>query len=313
MPDPVASSLTPGLPGRQLDVVVCGYAGVDYVWRVNVPPAPGRTSLLFGAVEPPPRFGGCAPLAALALADLGVQAALISWLGDDVAGRDYVRRLEAAGVDVRGVVMAPGCASPRSFLFYDPDGGATCCYHASGSREQVLDGVGRDLARSARALAVTVGPAPLTAGLLNARPPAALLAWSVKADADAFPPDLRQRLLMEAEIVCLQRDELPFLLGDADSIDAGTRLRALAARRTVVVTEGASGATVMWPAREPGSSCRTAQARPEPVAVEDPTGAGDAFFAAFLAATLRGSEPPDALGQASGYVVRMLQRRATAS
>lgn len=308
MPEIVAS--------RQLDVVVSGYAGVDYVWQVNASPQPGRTSLLFGAVEPPPRFGGCGPRVALALADLGLQVALISWLGGDVVGRDYVSRLEAAGVDVRGVVMAPGRASPRSFLFYDPEGGATVCYHPSGSREQVLDEVGRDLARRARTLAVTVGPAPLTAGLLDARLPEALLAWSVKADPDAFPRDLRRRLLMEAELVCLNRDELPFLLGTADSVEARTQLEALAARRTVVVTDGAAGATVMWPADGElapaglGSRCRTAHVRPERVVVEDPTGAGAAFFAAFLAATLRGSEPRDALGQASEYVVRMLRRRA---
>src|SRR2546425_12725620 len=91
-----------------LDAVVAGDAAITFAWQVSVPPSPGRTSKLLGAVEPEGRFGGCAPGVALALAELGHRDALVSWLGDAGNGRVYLARLRDGRVDIGGVVDAAG-------------------------------------------------------------------------------------------------------------------------------------------------------------------------------------------------------------
>ena len=106
----------------------------------------------------------------------------------------------------------------------------------------------------ARALAVTVGPAALTEELLAARRSDQPLAWNVKADADAFPLAIRRRLVQEAAVICLNRDELPFVAAALSSSAPGeVDERALIAAIVhgggglVVVTAGAAGCRVASP------------------------------------------------------------------
>jgi sugar/nucleoside kinase (ribokinase family) len=194
-----------------LDVLVSGYASIDTVYQASAPPRAGATSLLRGPVASSSRCGGCGPGAAIALARAGCRVGLITWLGDDPHGQTCLQTWADTGIEATGVVVAPGQASPRSLLFYDPDGGATCYYHPSGSAALRLTAAGRDGLANAGALVVTVGPATLTEELLAARRPDQPLAWNVKADAKAFPPDLRRRLAREANLICLNRDELGFV------------------------------------------------------------------------------------------------------
>ena len=285
----------------RLDVLVVGYASIDFVWRAASPPAPGRTSILLGPVEPAPRYGGCGPSAAVELARLGRRVEVITWLGDDGYGEAYLRHLRASGVHTAGVQVASGQASPRTMLIYDPAGSATCLYHPSGSAEQTLDSTGLALVRTAAALAITVAPARLTEAVLEARPPGQLLAWNVKADADALPLALRRQLLEFADCVCLNEDELGFLAEGLPEEDGGPLdwIR----RRTnaiVVLTSGPRGCVVDWAG---GRSAVSA----ERVEVDDPTGVGDAFFAAYLDAVLAHADPLGAARAASAHAARFLQ------
>src|SRR5438132_11983440 len=77
-------------PVTELDALVAGDAAITFAWQVSVPPSPGRTSKLLGAVEPEGGFGGCAPGGAPALAELGHGGAPGSWLGDADYGRAYL-------------------------------------------------------------------------------------------------------------------------------------------------------------------------------------------------------------------------------
>ena len=292
------------------EVVVAGYASIDYAFRASAPPAVGRTALLRGPNPPPPRFGGCAPIAARELARLGCRVGLITWLGDDAEGRAYLDILNAEGVDTTGVLVAPARSTPRCYLFYDPDGGATLCYHPSASAELRLDKAAHEMLRQARALALTVGPAALTEDLLDARSAGTRVAWNVKADSDAYPVALRQRLLRESALLCLNRHELAFVaaaLADPPTPpeDEGAITSSLhaAAAAVILVTAGSAGCRLVW---EGGDVVIPA----ERVDVDDPTGAGDAFFGAFLATWLGGSEPTAAARTATDRVAAMLRARA---
>jgi sugar/nucleoside kinase (ribokinase family) len=287
------------------EVLVAGYAGVDLVWTAASPPGPHRTALLTGPVEPRPRFGGCAPIVAMLLARQGHRVGLVSWLGDDACGRAYRAKLEAAGVDTQATVFAPGQATPRSLLIYDPDGGVTCCYHPSGSADQKLDARGQAQLAHARMLALTVGPCALTAALLAQRPAGSRVAWGVKADANAYPVGLRRQLLEEADVITMNRDELAFvaeaLPGGMSASDDDARLACMrrATSAAMAVTAGRAGVRVAWPDGD-------VQLPASPIEAENPTGAGDAFFAGFLGALLRDLDPVESaragMAEAVGFL-----------
>ena len=288
----------------RLEVLVVGYSSIDFVWHATSPPAPGRTSLLIGNVDPAPRFGGCGPNVAVELARLGHEVGLASWIGDDEYGRRYLAYLMAAGIDTRGVKVAAGQASPRTLLVYDPDGSATCLYHPSGSHSQQLSAGTARLARAVHAIALTVGPAPLTRAIVAARGPEQVLAWAVKADADAYPPDLRRDLMAAAHVVCLNRDEVAFLaqaLAPRSEDPFATIRRAC--RGLLVVTAGSDDCQV---AQGDG----WASVPVDHVQLADSTGGGDAFFAALLDAHLAGADPLGAATAATRHAADFLRSRA---
>jgi sugar/nucleoside kinase (ribokinase family) len=292
----------------ELDAVVAGDAAITFAWQVSVPPSPGRTSKLLGAVEPEGRFGGCAPGVALALAELGHRVALVSWLGDDGYGRAYLARLRAAGVDVEGVEVAAGQSSARALMLYDGNGSATCLHHPSGSGGLRLPASGRDRLDQARWLVLTAGPAGMSEALLDARRQETLLAWNVKGDPSHYPIPLRRRIIEDARLLCFNRDELAFLAEAVDVTQGASVEEPLNALRRVtgavlVMTDGRAGCRVISPEGD-------AVIPATPIEVEDPTGVGDAFFAAFLSATIRGQAPPEAADRATAYASTFLQRRS---
>jgi sugar/nucleoside kinase (ribokinase family) len=292
----------------ELDALVGGDAAITFAWQVSVPPAPGRTSKLLGAVEPEGRFGGCAPGVALALAELGHPVALVSWLGDDDYGRAYLARLSSSGVDVGGVQVAQGQSSARALMLYDGNGSATCLHHPSGSGSLLMPDAGRERLQRARWLVLTAGPAGMTQALLEARRPATRVAWNVKGDPSHYPILLRRRIIEEAQLICFNRDELDFLteaLEDASGTSKDDQFTALrrASRAVLVMTDGRAGCRVSWAEGD-------ATIPATPIEVEDPTGVGDAFFGTFLSATIRNQAPTRAARQATAYASTFLQRRA---
>jgi sugar/nucleoside kinase (ribokinase family) len=271
-------------------VAVLGYMSIDTRLITSALARPGETAILEGAVLPPTRWGGCAPNVALWLRRLGVETALVAWIGDDEEGRAYRTLLADAEVDLRFLVVGSG-VSPRAWLVSDRSGTSVCFFHPSGASGQRLDRI-EELRAETEWLAVTVGPAQLTRSALDAfeqevRAEKVRLAWDVKADREAFPPDLVRRLAA-ADLICLNEAEAVFVgdaleLGRAAGVDD---LLALGAS-VVAITRGRRGALIGW-----GNGAE--ELAGEEVAVREPTGAGDAFFAGMLAALLEKSEPPDA-------------------
>jgi ribokinase len=262
-------------------VVVCGYTSVDTRFVTDALPQPGETAILGGDVVPAPRWGGCAPNVALWLERLGLHAALVAWLGDDEEGRTYRSVLADAGVDVSTVEAGEG-ASPRAWLVHDANGDAVCLFHPSGAATQRAEGA-RAFVAEAEWLAVTVGPNTLTRTLLDAFVGTSV-AWNVKADRRAFPPDIVARLAA-SDVVALNRSEKAFL-GEALGLRRAAEPEDLLARGAGVValTHGREGAEIKWP----HGHIELAQ---EAVPVTDTTGAGDAFFSGLVAALADGAGP----------------------
>jgi sugar/nucleoside kinase (ribokinase family) len=268
---------------RSLDVLVSGYASMDETYHASRLAGAAQTGVLHGPVRPSTRPGGCGPNTARSLAGLGVRVGLVTWLGNDPEGRAFLAGLTEAGVDVGSVEVGDG-PSPRSLMIYDAQGNAACYFHPSGSTRQSITAEVTGRLRSASWLALTVGPRSLTEQLLDQRGSTTRVAWALKADPQAFPPALCRRLL-SADLICLNRAELTFL-NDALGLPAESGPMDLVEQGAgcVALTRGPDGYTV---ATQDGA----AEVAVEPIAVDDPTGAGDAFFAGILAGLIRGEEP----------------------
>lgn len=278
-------------------VLVCGYTSVDVRLVTDALPRAGETAILCGEPVPAPQWGGCAPNVARWLRELGVPVRLVAWLGEDEEGGEYRDLLVQANVDV-SLVETGAAPSPRSWLVSDGSGTAVCFFHPSGADEQRFAD-DPEVRADTDWLTVTVGPAGLTASLLDAFGTGARIAWDVKADRRAFPPELVRRLV-GAELVCLNEAEARFL---GESLELGRAAAAddLLARGAgvVAVTRGRAGALVAW-------ADGKAELAPEQVVDGEPTGAGDAFFAGMLAALREGSEPAEACRRGLATATRHL-------
>ncbi|WP_353943145.1 sugar kinase [Streptomyces sp. HUAS MG91] len=234
------------------------------------------------------------------LADLGHRAAWVSRVGDDPFGRRIVSAVAGRGVDVTRVAVDP--LAPTGVYFKDPgpDGTTRVHYYRRGSAASrmtaadaegiALDGVrllhltgitpalSEDCADAVRVIAERAAAhGTLLSFDVNYRP----ALWSSADMAAKALLDLARR----ADVVLVGRDEGEALWGTATADELHDRL---APRGTLVVKDGAVGATVFAP------GVREFVAAPA-VEVVEAVGAGDAFAAGYLGGLLAGAAERDRL------------------
>lgn len=271
---------------EQGDVLVVGDVMIDVVAMHQGPIAPGSDT----PARIQLRGGGSAANTASWLAAIGAPPRLCAATGDDELGARARAELEAAGVRCLGPVLAgevtgtcivlTGGDGERTML---PDRGANDrlpvravadafasppgWLHVSG---YTLLGAGsRPAGRAALAAALATGSTvsidAASAAPLAAAGPAAFLDW-----------------IRGATMLFANDDELDALGGVA---------AVLAAVGSVLAKHGADGATWTDGTTEVASAG-------VPVELTDPTGAGDAFAAGWIAARRAGNAPPAALDAA---------------
>ncbi|MET8320869.1 sugar kinase [Micromonospora sp. NPDC005189] len=256
-------------------------------------PAPGEP--LEHADQVAVSVGGAESNVAGYLARMGHRAAWVSRVGDDPFGRAVVRHVAAAGVLVDHVSVDP--AAPTGLYVKDPgpEGTAVHYYRAgsaasrmdpgtlanpglTGARVLHLSGITPALSASCRALVEhAVGDRPLAG---------ALVSFDVNHRARLWPAEQAAPVLRDladrCDLVFVGQDEADMLWGTADPMAVR---RLLPGPETVVVKDGAVGATALSRDAEPVFV-------PAPrVTVVEPVGAGDAFAAGYLAGLLRGLDP----------------------
>ena len=243
--------------------------------------------LAVGSDTPAPvsfSHGGSAANTAAWLAHFGEAAAFAGRVGDDSFGRDVVARLASSGV-VPFVATDPELATGVCLVLVAPGGERTMIPSVganaglrvadlptlTGSDHLHLSGYSlfndgsRPAARAALAQAVAVG-AGVSVDVASAAPIRAL-------GADRLLSWLPREALLFANA-----DELTALTG-ASNPEPLTVLGF-----TVIVKDGARGATIGRPGHEPVVVATVA------VEVVDSTGAGDAFAAGVLAALRSGAD-----------------------
>ena len=240
--------------------------------------------------------GGAELNTCYALASLGMRAALFTVLPEGPLGRRVLRHLRGGGVDCSLVRTAPGRLGtywveygrdPRTIeVLYDRRDSTVCGVRREDApfeamrdtRAFFVSGITPALGAQARAVALEMAEAARAAGALVATDlnyRARL--WTVAEAAPAL-----EKLARTAQIVITAADDLRALYGmsgDADALAAAARERF--ACRTIVLTLGAEGAVCFDDGERRRCATFPAQAR-------DRIGAGDAFTAGFLYATLSG-------------------------
>ena len=265
-----------------------------------VPSSPGRlrhaTSLVMS-------IGGAESNVAIGLARLGIPASWISVLGDDELGELVLHRLRAEGVDTRAVRRITDRPTGL-YLREEVAGRLRVYYYRSGSAAATL-------ARDAFDPKILTGAAFLhLTGITGALSPecAKFLPWAASAAHDAGvpvsydvnyrsllwgPSDARaatEALLPLVDLVFVGHEEATALWGWDD--DAALEQLSRIGPSQVVLKLGAEGCTALIDGERlssPGFPAREL----------DPIGAGDAFDAGYLAATLWGWAPEKRLRTAN--------------
>lgn len=243
--------------------------------------------------------GGAELNACYALASLGRRVAWFSVLPDNVLGRRVLRHLRASGTDVSLVAAAPGRLGtywvehgrePRSIeVLYDRKDSAVCHVRREqapwdaleAARIFLVSGITPALSPATRELALEMAATARAAGVtvatdLNFR----ARLWSASEAAPVL-----ERLARSADIVIATQEDLATLYGlEGDRDDLARRAQDRFGARTVALTCGAAGAVSVDRA---GVVRRGAGL---PVSRIDRIGAGDAFTAGFLYATLLGRD-----------------------
>ena len=232
--------------------------------------------------------GGCAANAAIALARLGVRAAVVAKVGDDIFGDFVERELRADGVDVTGLRHAPGLGTSKTVIV-----------PVSGEDRRFIHTFGANAALSAADLApaAAAGPEVLYVGgylvlpALRQEELAEQLRVARRAGSrtvlDVVAPAGREqslddvaRILPEVDYFVPNDDEAQALTGEPDPRRQAERLLELGAG-TVIVTLGERGLVA---ARGDG----TIELPAPHVDFVEPSGAGDAFAAGLVFGLLQG-------------------------
>lgn len=272
-------------------VVISGYATVDYVVHVKARfTGQGTVAMRTPPDGEWPRPGGAVLYAGRELVAAGHETWPLTWIGADHDGACYRRAVATAKMQPAGITSMPDTPTTRCLMIYDPGGDHGCLLRAGAA---VLSDGQRDLLAGADLLVVTAGPAEAGRALLTALPDTARLAWIVKPDPTCFPPDLAQALARRAHWLFCNAAERPWLETHRQPGRSGQVLFETRGGDGVMVAEG--GRTILLPV--------------EPLRVSDPTGAGDSFAGAALAALLHGAAPVDAARQGMNAAADLLRRR----
>ncbi|WP_460397504.1 sugar kinase [Actinophytocola sediminis] len=242
--------------------------------------------------------GGAESNVACHLAGLGVAAAWVSAVGDDAFGRAVVDFVAGHGVDVSGVLVDQ--ERPTGLYVKESDGSPVRYYRrgsaASGMDRELVARLPVDGARLVHTSGITPALSDSCLALMRelvARPRRTHrlsfdLNWRPALWRDRDPAVLRE-LAAAADIVFVGADEAEAVWGVGEP--AAIR-ELLPAPAMLVVKQAEHGATLIERDQDTGVDRPPVFQPALRVDVVEPVGAGDAFAAGFLAATLTGAQSP---------------------
>ncbi len=228
-------------------------------------------------------------------ARFGAKAGMVGCVGDDDFGRLNINRLKADGVDVSHISISKTLPTGCAFVTYRADGSRSFIYHIPNAAAGQIDpeSIRGDWLAGCRYLHV-MGSSFSIPGVYEA---VAKCSRIVKKNGGkiSFDPNIRPELLerdgtmreriekiyAETDLLLPGLDELPLLTGESDLDRSLAKIFAETAVERIVVKMAAKGCLC---------ADRSERFMAEPFAVDevDPTGAGDCFGGALVAALVKG-------------------------
>ncbi len=247
---------------------------------------------------------GGAPLNVLAAAGkLGMSTAFIGKLSSDAFGRCLMDTIDACGISREGIVLTDSELTTLAMVTLDKDGDRSFSFYRNGTADVMLESseIDRSVIDRSRILhfgSVSMTTEPARSATLDAARYARERGITVSYD-----PNLRERLWgsleeaksvilrgMElADIVKVSEEELYFLTGADDIRTGGEILLSSYGIKILAVTLGSHGAAFF------GAGGFAQKPTYDKVKTIDTTGAGDAFWGAFLYCILKSCKRPEEL------------------
>ncbi|WP_432484891.1 PfkB family carbohydrate kinase [Kineococcus esterisolvens] len=282
-------------------VVVVGQVARDLVLAVDGLPGAGGSATVRERQEV---LGGKGANQAVAVAQLGMSAAVVGVVGDDPAGEAVLAQARRDGLDVRAVVRRAGATT--ALLVDVVAGGERRLLEAvpdevllTAADVQAASGL---LRRSAAVLVQLQQPGTAVSAALTIARDAGRF---VVVDGAAREEGLREQVLATATVLRADAREAELLLGreldGPDAVLAGARELVGRGPRLVVLEAGPAGNAAAW---EGGGELVPLTG----VDVADPTGGGDSFTAALAVALLRGEDVERAVRWATAAAGSTVQR-----
>ncbi len=273
---------------RPFDVLAVGGIDIDLVMRVDH--LPGRGGKVLGQFVGRLPGGTVANFACVA-SRLGLEVASLSTVGADEAGQMVIADFRNYGVATDLVVVRQDVETHFTVIFIEPSGERSIVV-VPMFKEQYDDDQLQKAIHQVRALYTMPSDEQLftrMAGIARANGVQTMIDVEATIGADR---ETLERILQWVDIASFNEAGLIAVSGEEPTVEGARRLLAYGPH-TVVVTLGARGALAVTAddaALVPGWQ----------VSVQDTTGAGDTFNAAFLTATLRGLPLAQRLAFANG-------------
>ena len=234
---------------------------------------------------------GGAPLNVLAAAvKLGLDAAFIGKISTDAFGKYLTDTIEDCGISKEGIVFTDKELTTLAMVTLDDRGDRSFSFYRNGTADVMLESGELNTGLIGRSRVLHFGSVSMTAEPSKSATLAAAKYARDNGVMVSYDPNLRERLwdnldnakkaILEgmklADVVKISGEELEFLTEDKDIEQAARELRDAYGLKLLTVTLGAEGAAVLAGdtfIRKPTYSN---------VSTIDTTGAGDAFWGAFL-------------------------------
>jgi sugar/nucleoside kinase (ribokinase family) len=242
--------------------------------------------------------GGCAANTAVALTKLGVSTGIIGKVGKDTAGRFIAEDLKSRGIDVSRIVESSGYETSKTLVLPVVDEDRRFIHHFGANADFEFSDIDLSFAASAKALYVGgyIGMPKFTEGDLvsllkqvKSRGGMTFLDVIIPEPADYLPRF--RNVLPHVDVFFPNDDEARLITGEPDPEKQAEIFIDLGAK-TVIITLGSEGAVAR-------SKDRLIRSGSYPIPFVDGAGAGDAFDAGFIAASLDGGSLEEAVKLAS--------------
>lgn len=288
-----------------LDVITIGRSSVDlYGQQVG-----GRLEDMASFAK---AVGGCPSNIAIGCARLGLQAGLITRVGDEAMGRFIREQMVREGVDPTGIVTDPERLTALVLLGVRDDKSFPLIFYRENCADMALSAGDIDPAFVGRAGAIVVTGTHFTTPGVDGASRAAIRAAKAAGRKVVFDIDYRPNLwglaghdagearyvraddvsrhlatiLPDCDLVVGTEEEVHIAGGSEDTLTALRAIRALG-DATIVLKRGPMGC-VVFPGAIPASIDDGIRGAGFPIEVYNVLGAGDAFMAGFLRGWLRG-------------------------